>query len=100
MLDMKLTFAGIGGKQYQDFDDAWMSYYQELYGSEVMDSKRYHELYLVFLAGAISCLNLQATKLNKRKDEGMNFAEAAGRTMTEVLNEAMKKGVEEYRDSR
>ena len=47
MLNMKMTFAGIGGKQYKDFDDAWAAYYNELYGEEVMDAKRYHELYLL-----------------------------------------------------
>jgi len=97
---LKMTFAGIDGKQYRDFDEAWSTYYEELYGEEIMDSKRYHELYLVFLAGAISCLNIQMTRLTECKEKGMPFEEAAGRTWMQVLNEALLKGVEEHRMTR
>jgi hypothetical protein len=94
-----MTFAGIDGKQYENFDEAWASFYQELYGEEVMGSQRYHELYFIFLSGAISSLNIQGTKMKKRQAQNMGATEAAARGMMETLNEAMRQGIEEYKQS-
>ena len=97
---IKISMLGIEGKRYKNLEEAWTAFYQDRYGSDCMDSKKYHELYLTFLSGSISSLNVQGTKFQEHADKGTNFANAVAQTMMEILNEALKQGVEEFRNSK
>jgi len=99
---MSVTFYGIGGANYESIEEAWTSYFENLYGSiDVMSSQEYHSKYLDFVSGILCGMNIVYTRFDfLNRQQGVPDGTAIQRAMLTLTNEAMEIAAEEYQQSR
>lgn len=98
---MPVTYYGIGGERYEQIEEAWTAYFNELYDDiGQMTSEEYHDKYLIFVSGILSGMNIFSTRYTiMHKENGVPDGTAIKRALVSLTNDAVATAQEEYKQS-
>ena len=97
---MPVTYYGVKGASYEQVEEAWTDYFNELYADfGSMPAEEYHDKYLLFVSGILSGMNILSSRYQSLCQAGVTPDKALMRSMQFVLDESLRIAMEEYKQS-
>lgn len=92
----KAIIFGLDGTQYENFVEAWDSYWVAAHGDTQFSAEDYHIERKAFLCGAIACINVLSVRINQLAEEPISVQKQMHTAIMTTLTEAMQHASDEF----